>query len=179
MNRSLTRRLLPLAAGVALSAVSIAQAAPPATCDLTPLKLPLFGGTPVASLVLSATPAATPDVDEATITATLQQYVACINTGDPTLVWAMFSPRWFSTQFADPTVHYLPEFEQMLDGPITPADPPLTLTSVDHIDLLADGRVDVTAAFTSGDRVWTDTLTLAKIDGHWMIDDVRLNTPAP
>lgn len=181
MKYVLARSVMPLAIALALSVPSIAHAKA-AACELTPLQLPLFGGTPVAQVADAATPTAHPDVDEAAIRSTLEQYVACINTGDPTLVWAMFSPRWFSTTFADPTVHYLPSFEQMLNGPVIPAGEPLKLDRIDRIAPLPDGRVDVTATFVSGDATWTDTLTLVLMDGTWLIDDVRqgsVATPLP
>lgn len=149
-----------------------------ARCDLVPLELPLFGGTPVAELStpvvdLSASPA---DVSDEEIREVLEQFVACTNTGDPTLVWAMFSLRWFADTFADPEEHYLPAFESTLDGPAQFSSQPLVLVEVGEIVLLDDGRVDVTATFRTGNQEWTDTLTLVEIDGEWRIDEVRLDT---
>lgn len=75
------------------------------TCNLTPLTLPLFDATPLA---VFATPSASPQVttlSEADATDVLETYVACTNTDDPTLVWAMFTPRWFSSTFAGSKVH--------------------------------------------------------------------------
>lgn len=148
-----------------------------ANCELTPLTLPLFDATPLAML---ATPAATPTgiiLSEGEVVDVLEQYVACTNTGDPTLVWAMFTPRWFSSEFADPEVHYLPAFEyQIANGQEIVVDP-LELVSIDEIVLQEDGRVAVTATFASADLVWTDQLILVQIDGTWLIDDVVLITP--
>lgn len=149
-------------------------------CDLAPLELPLFDATP-PSVLVSQSPEATPaagNVSPEIVRATLDQFVACTNTGDPTLVWAVFTPRLLASTFADPGVHYLPAFEQMLDYPGIVAEHPLELVSVDQIDELPDGRIDVTATFRSGDEEWTDMLTLALVDGQWLIDDVRLDTPA-
>jgi hypothetical protein len=151
-----------------------------AACGLVPLELPLFDGTPVADI---ATPGAgvTPTAAQLAPDAmqeVLDQYVACINTGNPTLVWAMFSPRWFSITFADPREHYLPAFEQMLTFPELAVDHPLELVQIGEITGLPDGRVDVTASFRSDDQEWTDTLTLVLVDGRWLIDDVRLDTAA-
>lgn len=148
-----------------------------ASCELTPLTLPLFDATPLALL---ATPAASPagvTLSEEEATKVLEQYVACTNTGDPTLVWAMFTPRWFSSEFADSEVHYLPAFEyQIANGQGIVVDP-LMLVSIEEIELLHDGRVAVTATFVSADQTWTDQLILTQIDGTWFIDDVVLITP--
>lgn len=159
--------------------VSGAHAQEGATCDLVPLELPLFGGTPVAEF---ATPGAMPSpmavsLPQSQAEEVLQQYVACTNTGDPTLVWAMFSPRWFSQEFADSEEHYLPAFEQMLDREGEPTGVPLELVEIVEIETLEDSRVAVTATFRSGDQEWTDKLTLVAIDGQWLIDEVELIEP--
>jgi hypothetical protein len=149
-----------------------------ANCTLTPLTLPLFGGTPIADL---ATPQASPaaiTLSEQEAMAVLEMYVACTNTGDPTLVWAMFTPRWFSTQFADSGEHYLPAFEYEIATGNAPVIDPLVLESVDKVERLDDGRYGVTATFSSGELRWTDQLILANIDGQWLIDDVVLVSPS-
>lgn len=148
------------------------------TCELTPLSLPLFDGTPVAQL---ATPTSSPatevlDIEEAT--AILEMYVACTNTGDPTLVWAMFTPRWFSAEFADSEEHYLPAFEYEIALGEVEVVNPLSLESVDDIEPQDDGRVAVTATFSSGNMEWTDQLILAHVDGQWLIDEVVLVSPS-
>lgn len=150
-----------------------------ATCELTPLTLPLFDGTPVAQLATpSASPAAQPlEMDEAT--EVLEMYVACTNTGDPTLIWAMFTPRWFSQEFADSEQHYLPAFEyQIATGHAKQVTNPLELITVDEIARLDDGRVAVTASFSSGPLSWTDKLILVNAEGQWLIDEVELVSPA-
>src|SRR5699024_4109765 len=144
-----------------------------------PLTLPLFGGTPVSALTDSATPATASDVDQTAMEQALAQIVTCVNTGDPAQVWAVFSPHWFVETFADPSVHYLPAFEQMIDGPVEVPEMPLTLDSIDEIDPRNDGRVNVTATFRSGDVTWTDTLTLVMIDGAWLIDAMQEETALP
>lgn len=151
---------------------AMAQSQP--TCELTPLSLPLFDGTPVVELAI---PSATPSpelLDVTGATEVLQMYTACTNTGDPTLVWAMFTPRWFSTQFSDSEVHYLPAFEYEIANGHNEVTNPLILESVDELEMLDDGRVAVTATFSSGDLQWTDQLILANIDGQWLIDEVVL-----
>ncbi len=148
-----------------------------ATCELTPLTLPLFDGTPVSEL---ATPAATPvsvSLDEEEAREVLEMYVACTNTGDPTLVWAMFTPRWFSAEFADSEEHYLPAFEYEIATGNNEVVNPLVLESIDEIEPQEDGRIAVTATFSSGSSSWTDQLIIANIDGQWLIDDVVLVSP--
>lgn len=147
-----------------------------ATCELAPLELPLFGGTPVSAFATpSATPTSTQPLNEATATDLIQQFVACVNTGDPTLVWAMFTPRWFAATFADPQTHYLPAFEQMLDQPGTRPAVPLELVEIVSVEQQDDGRYAVRATFRSGDQAWDDTLLLDNVNGQWLIDDVVHN----
>lgn len=162
-----------LAGSILMGGGALAQGAP--GCELTPLELPLFGGTPVAVFATpspSASPAVSAGLSEAEAEDVLQQYVACTNTGDPTLVWAMFTPRWFAQVFADPEQHYLPAFEQMLDSEGQPTGVPLELVDILGIEVHGP-KVDVTATFRSGDQAWTDTLTLVQVDGEWRIDDVK------
>ncbi len=175
MFRLLISALVVLMAMV--SAPTLAESQSDFTCELTPLTLPLLGGTPVAEF---ATPTASPvtiELGDAQATDILTMYVACTNTGDPTLVWAMFTPRWFSTQFADSEEHYLPAFEYEIATGNAPVADPLVLETVDTIEPLPDGRVAVTATFSSADMEWTDHLILANIDGEWLIDQVVLISP--
>lgn len=181
------RGIVALLAGAALivtqvlsGGVVVAAQNAGAGCDLAPLELPLFGGTPVAVFATppaDSSPTSVGGVDQAEVQAALEQYVACMNTGDPTLVWAIFTPRWFAQTFADPEEHYLPAFEQMLDDQVSPPENPIELMSVEDITQRDDGRVDVVATFESAGQQWTDMLTLAQVDGRWLIDDVRLIEP--
>lgn len=180
----LAHTALLLLAGVVLSLTSSAYAqessTSPVSCELAPLELPLFGGTPVADAGIQAVrnmDMSRVDVSSDEVETILEQYVACTNTGDPTLIWAMFSPHWYAVTFANPQEHYLPAFEQMLDQPGADSEHPLELVTVDRVEKRPDGYVAVTATFRSGDMQWTDTLTLVMIDGEWLIDDVRLDTP--
>ncbi len=171
-QRGIRAGALAIIAGAALMGGGV-LARDAVTCELEPLELPLFGGTPVA-VFATPSPDASPmavELSEAEAEDVLQQYVACTNTGDPTLVWAMFTPRWFSQTFADPEEHYLPAFEQMLDSEGQPTGLPLELVEIMSIEPRG-GSVDVTATFRSGDQEWTDTLTLVQVDGQWLIDDV-------
>lgn len=147
------------------------------SCEITPLTLPLFDGTPIAETVTpSATPAVKVFTDEEAVEV-LEQYVACTNTGDPTLVWAMFTPRWFSSNFANSEEHYLPAFEIEIATGHYPVENPLVLEEIIETELLEDGRIAVTARFRSGASEWTDTLILANVDGQWLIDEVVLVSP--
>lgn len=148
-----------------------------ATCELTPLTLPLFDGTPVAALATPAASPATEALSDEEATEILEMYVACTNTGDPTLVWAMFTPRWFSVEFADPEEHYLPAFEYEIATGSDDIVNPLVLEGVEGIELLEDGRVAVTATFSSADTEWTDQLILAEVGDQWLIDEVVLVSP--
>lgn len=164
-------RLLVLALIVFLPTFAPSSAAQ-STCELTPLTLPLFDGTPISEF---ATPQASPvaiEMSEDDATQVLEMYVACTNTGDPTLIWAMFTPLWFSTQFADSQEHYLPAFEYDIANGTMPVGDPLVLESLDEVEPLDDGRYGVTATFSSADMIWTDQLILANVDGEWLIDDV-------
>lgn len=167
-----------LVAGAMMTGSALAQDT--VSCELVPLELPLFGGTPVA-VFATPSPVASPVADallEDEVGEVLEQYVACTNTGDPTLIWAMFTPRWFSQTFADPEEHYLPAFEQMLDAEGQPTGVPLELVGIEEITP-GEGGIDVTATFRSGEQEWTDTLTLVNVDGQWLIDDVELVDPLP
>lgn len=175
--RGIRTGIAALVAGVMMGG-SVAVAQDVTTCELVPLELPLFGGTPVA---VFATPAASPvaaTLSEAEALAVLEQYVACTNTGDPTLVWAMFTPRWFSETFADPEEHYLPAFEQQLDLRGQPTGLPLELVEIVEFEP-GEGTARVAATFRSGEQQWTDTLTLAYVNGQWLIDDVELGESLP
>jgi hypothetical protein len=175
--RGLRAGMTAMALGAMLGGAAMAQ--DDMSCELVPLELPLLGGTPVA-VIATPSPQASPaagSLSEDEARDILEMYAACTNTGDPTLVWAMFTPRWFSQTFADPEEHYLPAFEQMLHQDSAPTGAPLELVEVIEIES-REGMVDVTATFRSGDQEWTDRLTLAEVDGQWLIDEVELIDPA-
>lgn len=149
-----------------------------ASCELTPLTLPLFDATPLAIFVAPISTPADAVLSPENAKDVLEQFVACTNTGDPTLIWAIFTPHWFAREFADSETHYLPAFEYEIARGNEIVVDPLELVSVDEIAALEDGRVAVTATFTSANLTWTDQLILANIDGVWLIDEVVLITPA-
>lgn len=175
--RGIRTIIAALVAGVMLAGgAAVAQDA--ATCELEPLELPLFGGTPVG---VFATPIASPvavTLSEGEAIEVLEHYVACINTGDPTRAWAVFTPRWFAETFADPEEHYLPAFEYMLDQGGPPTGLPLELVEIVEFEP-GEGAARITATLRSGTQEWTDTLTLAFVDGQWLIDDVEFVEPLP
>lgn len=183
--RMCTRTIAPVILGGALL---LGVAGAPATaqddavdCTLPPLTLPLFGGTPVALLASpeSSPDAATVEVSAEEITTALEEIVACVNSGDPTLIYAVFSPGWFVREFSDPEAHYLPAFERMLDTEGLPTAEPLVLVQVEGITANPDGRVEVVATFASGASTWRDTLILIESDGVWLIDEVAGQETAP
>jgi len=152
------------------------------TCALKPLTLPLFDATPPnEEQGVSASPEASPaslasrpasPQDAAAVEDGLGIIKACINTGNPLLVYAVFSTRYLAARYADPHLAYLPAFEEQLDGPTIPVDPPFSFDPVEDVRMLADGRVQVTLTVHRGAESWTDTLVLVKQEGAWLIDDV-------
>lgn len=155
------------------------QAQDGALCTLMPLTLPLFGGTPVAVLASPATSAPTKEpVDGVEVAEALDVIVACVNTGDPKLVYAIFAPSSFARAFSGPRMHYQPAFERMLDASGPTAAEPLLLGAVEEIEPLPDGRVAVVATFASGDATWRDRLVLARVGDHWLIDEAEALTGA-
>lgn len=149
---------------------------PAASCTIPPLTLPLFGGTPATALLATPAPAegaALAPVDAATETAVrtgVAGILACLNTGDPTQTWAIFTRGYLARTFGNPETAYLPAFERALDA--APADPaPVYVIQSFVIDgQMADGRVVVALTLAAGDEVWADRLVLAEVDGRWLID---------
>lgn len=153
-------------------------------CVLEPVTIPLFGGTPAA--VIAATPAASPEpavaaapVNEATIREAASMIVACINTGDPSFAYAVFTPRYLASQFVDGAGHYQPEFEFRLASPSAPVTPTFTLEAVEGLEQRSSGRVEVTLVLRSEQASFRDTLLLANVDGRWLIDEVVALDPSP
>jgi hypothetical protein len=144
-------------------------------CVLAPVAVPLFRGTPAA--VIAATPAAarqsnSGNLDQAAIEKAISEIVKCINTGDPSFQYAVFTPRYLATQFVEQAAHYQPEFEAQLDTPAQPASVPFDLVTIENLQEQQDGRVQVTLVLTANQDTYRDTLLLAFIDGHWLIDEV-------
>ncbi len=153
-------------------------------CGLAPVRVPLFGGTPAA--VVALTPAASPEpdpaavvVDQATIQEAATEIVACINTGDPSFEYAVFTPRYLATRFVDEAGHYQPEFEFLLDSPAPPVTPAFALEAVEEIEEQPDGRVKVTLVLRSDEATFRDTFLLTYVERQWLIDDVVALDPMP
>ncbi len=153
-------------------------------CPLEPLTLPLFDATPAA--IVAASPVATPDaanpvavVDEAEIDAAVEDIVACINTGDAALQYAIFTERYLAEQFADPTVAYQPRFELDLSMGPGAGEASFELIDLTGMAPLEGGRVSVTVELAAGNAMYRDTLILANIDGVWLIDAIGELDPAP
>lgn len=172
--------ILTGSAFVTLPTAQATQSDDTVSCSLTPITLPLFAATPPADLTtpVAATPASDavrqPTAEEASdIQSGVATLVACINTGNPRLVYAIFSEHYLATQYADTALAYLPAFEQQLDGPTVPVEPPFVLVGVTRIQVLADDRAQVTVTISQMQESWTSTLTLVRINGAWLIDGVE------
>ena len=151
-------------------------------CTLSPVGIPLFGGTPAA--VIAATPAAevlgeAAQVDPATIQEAVSGIAECVNTGDPSYQYAIFTPRYLAAQFDDQAGHYQPAFEQLLDTPAVPATGRFELVSVEDLQGHPDGRVQVTLVLRSDQVTYRDTFLLAYVDDDWLIDEVVALDPVP
>jgi hypothetical protein len=177
-------RTLAIAASVALGlATGSAFAQGTAVvfdCALEPLAVPLWGGTPAAEV--AATPVASPSaadagIDEAEIEAAVEVIVACMNTGEPQLMFAIYTDRFLASRYADPTTTYLPEFEQRLAENVPEPANQFVLQGVSEITPLDDGRVSVKVALVSGATTFDDTLVLANQDGTWLIDEIASLDP--
>lgn len=151
-------------------------------CGLPPVDVPLFGGTPAA--IIAATPSGdvqsgATDVDQAAIHSAVANIIACVNTGDPSFQFAIFTPRYLAAQFVEPAGHYQPEFEWLLDTPAQPATSRFELVSIENVEGQPDGRVHVTLVLHAEQETFRDTLALANVDGHWLIDEVVALDPVP
>lgn len=144
-------------------------------CPLPPVGVPLFDGTPAETIASTPVVSEEPDPaafgDEAIGTA-VEVIVGCVNTGDPSFTYAVFTPRYLASQFISGSGHYQPAFEQALDAPAAPADTTFVVDSIEAIEPQEDRRVLVTIVLSSGEAMYRDSLLLAYVDGHWLIDEV-------
>jgi hypothetical protein len=170
-------------AGIALLVVAVTavvgaglatadEATDASSCALPPLTLPLWDATPPAVIAATPVTSSPAGVTDADIEEAVAAIVDCINTGAPVFIYAIYSDRYLAEQFADPSVTYLPEFEQSLDINAPQATGQFTLQEVSDITPLEDGRVSVTIALSNGVTTFNDTLTLANQDGAWLVDGV-------
>jgi len=117
--------------------------------------------------------------DEATmagITATAQEWVACVNSGQYLKLLALFSDEWLYLEYSDPPLTK----EQIADLSATPQVVPKklygSLRAVRDVRVLPDGRV---AALVETDfpeeppeGVEVDFLVFVHRDDRWFIDDL-------
>ncbi len=188
-----TRKFVPLILACAVLVLLPTDAAPhqqvsgtPA-CLLPQVTLPLFDATPAA--VIASTPVLPADgpenmvlPDAATIERAVGMIVACINTGDPALQYAVFTDRYLAEQLADPSVTYQPAFEQEIATGADTATSNILVDSIDELTPFEDGRVSVVVSLSANDATYEDRLVLVNVEGNWLIDEVELIdpvTPAP
>jgi hypothetical protein len=187
MTRTLTATaVLGLILGVLVGASPAVAQDESAICPLPPVTLPLLDATPASEIPgANATPAAPDDparaaTDEevAEFTAAVEVIVSCVNTGNASLVNAIFTERYLASQFADPTVLYQPDFERLIEQSTTPALPaePLVIDNIDNVQVREDGRMSGRVVLSSGGQSWRDTLVMAQVGQHWLIDEVILES---
>ncbi len=158
----------------------VAAAQEEGDCALPPVTLPLFDATPAA--IVAATPIAAngpATVDEDEIRDAVDMIVTCANSADPKLVNAIYTERFLAERFEDPSTVSQPAFEESLDRTGGTIPTSLVLDGVEDITALDDGRVSVVAVITSSTSTFRDTLILANVDGHWLIDGLGELDPAP
>lgn len=187
-----TSRLLLLA--FALVAMSLLSSPAPradaqTSCTLPPVMLPLFQGTPAAAIATVATPVANlagrplTDDEQAETMQAVRTIVACLNTGEPKDVYAVFTPRYLAALFTGPHPAYQPAFEQMIgENRVNPAQtqPAFMLKNVRDGLMLEDERIVVTVDLQGHDETWHDRLVLARAGNHWLIDEVvAFDPPLP
>jgi hypothetical protein len=146
----------------------------PDGCTLSPVTVPLFDATPAAAI--AATPATTStvtEIDEAEIRDAIGVIVACINSSDAAYQYAIFTDRYLAEQLADPTQTYQPQFEQQLDRGETDSESAFSLVGVPEVSLQPNGMVLATILLSNGDRVFSDTVLLANVEGVWLIDSIE------
>lgn len=158
-------------------------------CPLPPVTVPLFQGTPAAAVGAPATPVADltgrplMDDEQTEATQAVRAIVACLNTGEPRMVYAVFTQRYLAALFTGPHPAYQPAFEQMIaEDRISPTGShrAFVLKKVRDGLLLEDGRIVVTVDLQGPDETWHDRLVLAKVGKHWLIDAVaEFNPPLP
>jgi hypothetical protein len=167
---------------LALPHAVAAQSSSAADCELDPVTLPLFDATPAAEIPGAIATPASPDAtgqpaspeDTEIYRTALDALVACTNTGEPEYAYAIFTERYLASLFVDPDRFYQPAFERMIaQGDLDIGDSePLTVENIDHVMVLADGRLSGRVVTTSAGISWTDILILQQVGDDWLIDDV-------
>lgn len=154
----------------------------PEECDIEPLRLPLFEGTPPTGELggdPTPTPFAIPDgalVEEdeaAAITATIRRSLACRNAGDFLRAYAFYTDHFLLDLLGGPA-KAADAMEALQDQPtpIAVAEQ-LGLVNVSEVRRLDDGRVGAVVVTQDGSRAYADYLYLVEAeDGRWLIDDL-------
>jgi hypothetical protein len=146
-------------------------------------------GTPVGEMEESGSPVAVEEAEEAvtgtaadeataaTITATIENYVACHNegqaSGDPGLYVALESSNFLASQgYTNPYDRVASE----LGGPPTP----VTLLEIGNAMVWDDGRVSADAQLLIGEHWYNNwRIFLADVDGAWLYDQEATLPPTP
>lgn len=154
------------------------------SCPLEPLTLPLFGGTPAASLSTPVPELAldagqpVPEAMRDEIEESVEVIIDCANTGEPRYAFAVFTERYLANLFTGEDMAYQPAFERTLTQSAQPPEQPLVPQELGELQLLPDGRVVVELVVESGYQTFSDTLVLAKGGDYWLVDQVVERAPA-
>jgi hypothetical protein len=154
------------------------------SCSLEPLALPLFAATPPTTIGtpvpvdIQAADEQPSDEARDEIAESIEEIVACANTGEPRFAYAVFTDRYLAGLFTGDDAAYQPAFERQLTQPARPPASRLELEVLRSIRLLPDGRAVVEVQIV-GERTLTDTLVLIKEGETWLVDEVvALSPPA-
>jgi hypothetical protein len=159
------------------------RVAEPGDCTVEPRPFPIWDGTPPTRIetapVTSAGPFVPPEgqaVDKVVvegITATVEESIACTNSGEIRRVLSLFSDNRVRAFFVGRGAPAPSEIESILSQPPTPVpeDRRLTLMSIQDVRLLPDGRAGAIIETRSDDTVFLDFVFFVEEDGRWLIDD--------
>ena len=171
--------------GSAISAApAIAQTE--SDCVLSQVELPLFDATPASEIPgATGTPASPDDPardatdDEiAEFSQSIDVLLVCINTGEAKYANAVFTERYIAAKFADPSILYQPDFEQMIAESVGTGleVEPLVVDEISGVKIRDDARISGRVTLSSAGTSWSDTLVLKQAGEFWLIDDVILET---
>lgn len=161
-------------------------------CTVAPIELPLFGGTPVADVVL-ANPALDRTRDgnagqradnavRAEITDTLFHWLACQNAGDPYRTFAFYSDGYLARFFSQPDVSR-PDlfFEDLVSTNEITGIVPFVFVEIGFGTIHEDGRVSALVTIRSIDDEGSPVVEIARemVFVHsgvrWLIDEWRMD----
>jgi hypothetical protein len=130
-------------------------------------------------VAVEASPIAGTPADEATteaVLATLDNYVACYNTGDGALIVALESDAYIAFSYG--TTNRYDAAASYAEGPILSAE----LVSAENVQTYPDGRVSVEAeVILGGHNFLHETIFFAQdmTSGIWQFDEEVFLTPEP